>query len=90
MIKDKTWLAGITVCIVILVYLFIGFARYSGKIGSIVQELRGNPASGERRYHIVLIEQERYHPYWEMVEKRRGPGGGKIRHGHRIYRCGAQ
>lgn len=69
MIKDKTWLAGITVCIVILVYLFIGFARYSGKIGSIVQELRGNPASGERRYHIVLIEQERYHPYWEMVEK---------------------
>ncbi|MCM3700194.1 sugar-binding protein [Paenibacillus macerans] len=69
MIKDKTWLAGITVCIVILVYLFIGFARYSGKIGSIVQELQGNPASGEHRYHIVLIEQERYHPYWEMVEK---------------------
>ncbi|MEC2346439.1 substrate-binding domain-containing protein, partial [Paenibacillus barengoltzii] len=53
----------------VLVYLFIGFARYSGKMGSIVKELQGQPASGEPRYHIVLIEQERYHPYWEMVEK---------------------
>lgn len=69
MIKDKKWLAGMTVCIVILAYLFIGFARYSGKIGSIVNELRGHPGSGGHRYHIVLIEQERYHPYWEMVEK---------------------
>ncbi|GJM77659.1 hypothetical protein HMSSN139_01550 [Paenibacillus sp. HMSSN-139] len=69
MMKDKKWLAGMMICIVVLVYLFIGFARYSGKIGSIVKELQGQPASGESRYHIVLIEQERYHPYWEMVEK---------------------
>ncbi|MGG6310892.1 sugar-binding protein [Paenibacillus macerans] len=69
MIKDKKWLAGLMVCIVVLVYLFIGFARYSGKIGSIVKELQGEPVDGEQRYHIVLIEQERYHPYWEMVEK---------------------
>lgn len=67
--KDKKWLIAITLCILVLAYLFIGFARYSGKAGSIVKELQGNPNNGQHRYHIVLIEQERYHPYWEMVEK---------------------
>lgn len=55
--------------IVLLAYDFFGFARQSGKMGTIVQELHGHPGNSGHRYHIVLIEQERYHPYWEMVEK---------------------
>jgi len=66
---DKKWLAGVFVLFTVLAYLFIGFAHQSGKMGSIVQELHGHPGNLGHRYHIVLIEQERYHPYWEMVEK---------------------
>ena len=66
---DKKWLAGVAVLFLVLAYLFIGFAHQSGKMGSIVKELHGHPSKVGHRYHIVLIEQERYHPYWEMVEK---------------------
>ncbi|MDQ0191952.1 sugar-binding protein [Paenibacillus wynnii] len=66
---DKKWLAGVAALFLVLAYLFIGFAHQSGKMGSIVQELHGHPGNLGHRYHIVLIEQERYHPYWEMVEK---------------------
>ncbi|MUG47571.1 sugar-binding protein [Paenibacillus woosongensis] len=66
---DKKWLAAATVLIGLLTYLFIGFAHHSGKMSSIVRELQGHEGNGTQRYHIVLIEQERYHPYWEMVEK---------------------
>ncbi|KGE18604.1 sugar-binding protein [Paenibacillus wynnii] len=66
---DKKWLAGVAVLFLVLAYLFIGFAHQSGKMGRIVQELHGHPGNLGHRYHIVLIEQERYHPYWEMVEK---------------------
>jgi len=66
---DKKWLAIVGVLFAVLAYLFVGFAHHSSKMGSIVRELRGHPGNEEHRYHIVLIEQERYHPYWEMVEK---------------------
>lgn len=66
---DKKWLAGIAILFALLSYLFIAFAHHSSKMSSIVKELHGRPASAGHRYHIVLIEQERYHPYWEMVEK---------------------
>ncbi|WP_055107956.1 sugar-binding protein [Paenibacillus ihumii] len=66
---DKKWLAAAAVLISLLTYLFIGFAHHSGKMSSIVKELQGHEGNGTKRYHIVLIEQERYHPYWEMVEK---------------------
>ncbi|MEF2965494.1 sugar-binding protein [Paenibacillus sp. M1] len=69
MIKDKAWFSVLLVCIFILAYLFIGFARYSGNIGVIVKELQGHAEAREHRYHVVLIEQERFHPYWEMIEK---------------------
>lgn len=66
---DKKWLAAAAVLISLLTYLFIGFAHHSGKMSSIVKELQGHEGNGTKRYHIVLIEQERYHPYWEMVER---------------------
>ncbi|GGA44299.1 sugar-binding protein [Paenibacillus physcomitrellae] len=66
---DKKWLAGVTVLFVLLTYLFMSFAHHSSKMGSIVKELQGRPGNGEHRYHIVLIEQERYNPYWVRVEK---------------------
>ncbi|MGO4787870.1 sugar-binding protein [Paenibacillus sp. 2KB_20] len=66
---DKKWLAAAAVLMGILIYLFVGFAYHSGKMSSIVKELQGHQGNGTKRYHIVLIEQERYHPYWEMVEK---------------------
>lgn len=66
---DKKWLAASAVLIGVLTYLFVGFAHHSGKMSSIVKELQGHEGNGTKRYHIVLIEQERYHPYWEMVEK---------------------
>ncbi|AZK47363.1 sugar-binding protein [Paenibacillus lentus] len=66
---DKKWLAAAAVLIGILTYLFVGFAHHSGKMSRIVKELQGHEGNGTKRYHIVLIEQERYHPYWEMVEK---------------------
>ncbi|WP_237167824.1 sugar-binding protein [Paenibacillus yonginensis] len=52
-----------------MTYLFISFAHHSSKMGSIVKKLEGRPGTGEHRYHIVLIEQERYNPYWVRVEK---------------------
>ncbi|WP_379133214.1 sugar-binding protein [Paenibacillus sp. sgz500958] len=66
---DKKWLSLVAVLFGLLAYLFIGFAHQSSKMGNIVQELRGHSGNTGHRYHIVLIEQERYHPYWEMVEK---------------------
>lgn len=66
---DKKWLVGVASLCILLAYLFIDFAHQSSKMGSIVRELRGQPGNSDPRYHIVLIEQERYHPYWEMVEK---------------------
>ncbi|WP_232510251.1 sugar-binding protein [Paenibacillus crassostreae] len=69
MIVDKKWMSCVVVLFLFLAYEFIGFAHQSGKMGSIVQELHGHPGNLGHRYHIVLIEQERYHPYWEMVEK---------------------
>lgn len=68
---DKKWVssAGVVVLFVLLLYLFIGFARHSARMGHIVKELSGHPGQGKPGHHIVLIEQERYHPYWEMVEK---------------------
>lgn len=67
---DKKWLSFVAVMLIfLLAYEFIGFGRQSGKMGSIVQELHGDPENVGHRYHIVLIEQERYHPYWEMIEK---------------------
>ena len=66
---DKKWLACVVVLFLLLTYEFIGFAHQSSKMGSIVQELHGHPGNLGHRYHIVLIEQERYHPYWKMVEK---------------------
>lgn len=67
---DKKWLSCVAVLLILLLaYEFIGFGRQSGKMGSIVQELHGHPENVGHRYHIVLIEQERYHPYWEMIEK---------------------
>lgn len=67
---DKKWLSFVAVLLMfLLAYEFIGFGRQSSKMGSIVQELHGHPENVGHRYHIVLIEQERYHPYWEMIEK---------------------
>lgn len=68
---DKKWVsgAGVVVLFVLLLYLFIGFARHSARMGHIVKELSGHPGQDKPGHHIVLIEQERYHPYWEMVEK---------------------
>ncbi|MBW4085228.1 sugar-binding protein [Paenibacillus sp. S150] len=66
---DKKWLSGVIVLFLLLAYLFIGFANHSARMGKIVKELSGHPAEDNPGYHIVLIEQERYHPYWEMVER---------------------
>ncbi|KHL92213.1 sugar-binding protein [Paenibacillus sp. IHB B 3415] len=68
---DKKWVsgAGVIVLFLLLAYLFIDFANHSGRMGNIVNELSGHPGGDNSGYHIVLIEQERYHPYWEMVEK---------------------
>lgn len=66
---DKKWLGAVVGLFLLLAYLFINFANHSARMGSIVKELRGHPVDGSTGYHIVLIEQERYHPYWEMVEK---------------------
>ncbi|WP_379160383.1 sugar-binding protein [Paenibacillus sp. sgz5001063] len=66
---DKKWLGGVIVLFLLQAYLFIGFANHSARMGSIVKELSGHPGERKPGYHIVLIEQERYHPYWEMVEK---------------------
>ncbi|MEK3763146.1 sugar-binding protein [Paenibacillus sp. FSL P4-0338] len=68
---DKKWVsgAGVVVLFILLSYLFTGFARHSARMGNIVKELSGEPIPDKPGYHIVLIEQERYHPYWEMVEK---------------------
>jgi ribose transport system substrate-binding protein len=66
---DKKWLTGAVALIIVMGYLFIGFVHQSGKMSSIVRELHGDSSNDDHRYHIVLIEQERYHPYWEMVEK---------------------
>lgn len=65
----KKWLTGVIALSFVLVYLFIGFANHSAKMSSIVKELHGQPGNEISRYHIVMIEQERYHPYWEKVEK---------------------
>ncbi|MGN7761088.1 sugar-binding protein [Paenibacillus sp. 22594] len=66
---DKKWLGGVIVLFLLQAYLFIGFANHSARMGNIVKELSGHPGDSKPGYHIVLIEQERYHPYWEMVEK---------------------
>lgn len=66
---DKKWMAAVAVLLAILTYLFIGFAHHSSKMSSIVKELQGHRGNGTQRYHFVLIEQELYNPYWEMVEK---------------------
>ncbi|WP_054939652.1 sugar-binding protein [Paenibacillus ihuae] len=66
---DKKWLGVVVALFLLLAYFFIGFAGHSSRMGSIVRELSGQPGDVNPGYHIVLIEQERYHPYWEMVEK---------------------
>ncbi|MFD1908629.1 hypothetical protein ACFSQ7_38500 [Paenibacillus rhizoplanae] len=70
--------------------MFIGFAHHSARMGNIVKELSGQPSQDKPGYHIVLIEQERYHPYWEMVEKGGGGGSSEIRDRDRIHGPGAQ
>lgn len=66
---DKKWLGAVIGLFLLLAYLFVNFANHSARMGSIVKELRGHPGGNNSEYHIVLIEQERYHPYWEMVER---------------------
>lgn len=67
--SDKKWLAGVVVLMVMFGYLFSQFALESNKIERIVKQLRGHAGETAHAHHVVLIEQEQGHPYWQMVER---------------------
>ena len=68
---DKKWLIGSLVLLAVFSYFMTSFAQETIKITRITDQLRGG-GSGQppdRERHIVLIEQEQGHPYWELVEQ---------------------
>ncbi|NOV02360.1 sugar-binding protein [Paenibacillus planticolens] len=66
---DKKWLVSIALIISVFGFLLIRFASESSKIQYIVDELKGEKEQAFKGRHIVLIEQEQGHPYWQLVEK---------------------
>jgi len=68
-VQDKKWLSAVILLFGVFFYLFICFAVDAQKILDVATELRGRAPSSNQPYHLVLIEQEQSHPYWQMVEK---------------------
>ncbi|WP_134701258.1 sugar-binding protein [Ammoniphilus sp. YIM 78166] len=67
--SDKKWKVGLIALSMIVIYLFIGFAINARTIDNVVALLRGAEVSSSQRYHVVLIEQEQRHPYWQLIER---------------------
>lgn len=66
---DKKWLAGVFILMVLFGYLFYQFARESNQIDRIVTDLKEPQSPADKARHVVLIEQEQGHPYWQLVEQ---------------------
>lgn len=68
--SDKKWMIVLAGFILLFGFWVAKFALETGKIHNIVEQLRskGEVADKGRMKHIVLIEQEQNHPYWNMVE----------------------
>jgi ribose transport system substrate-binding protein len=70
-LTDKKWLIGSLVILAVFSYFMTSFAQETIKITRITDQLRGGGSGqpADREQHIVLIEQEQGHPYWELVEQ---------------------
>lgn len=67
--KDSKWLISFAIIMTVFGLLFINFAEDSNKIQAIVDQLKGEAKPRHDGLHIVLIEQEQGHPYWQLVEQ---------------------
>jgi ribose transport system substrate-binding protein len=66
--RDKKWLVASLIIMALVGYLMSSFIMESNKIRHIVNQLRGETNLTVKDRHIVLIEQEQGHPYWQLVE----------------------
>lgn len=66
---DKKWLIGSLVVLAVFSYFMTSFAQETTKITRITEQLRGGRQAAGQERHIVLIEQEQGHPYWQLVEQ---------------------
>ncbi|UJF34901.1 sugar-binding protein [Paenibacillus hexagrammi] len=67
--KDIKWLISFIIIMTAFGFLFVRFAMDSNQIQDIVEQLKGEKHRESGSKHIVLIEQEQGHPYWQLVEK---------------------
>lgn len=66
---DKKWMAVSFLVLIVFTYFLVSFVSQTITIKHITGRLKGDPRLTMSERHIVLVEQEQGHPYWQLVER---------------------